>query len=67
MPLSSTCRPFELASAGAAIVSNPHLEIDSWLEPGEDTLYEGMIVRTFASLIACSNGYRKYSRTVLSE
>ena len=24
VPLSSTCRPFELASAGAAIVSNPH-------------------------------------------
>ena len=30
---SSTCRPFELAAAGAAIVSNPHEGIDRWFEP----------------------------------
>jgi spore maturation protein CgeB len=33
---SSTCRPFELASAGAAIVSNPHLGLERWFEPGEE-------------------------------
>jgi Glycosyl transferases group 1 len=35
---SSTCRPFELASAGAAIVSNPHLGLERWFEPGEELL-----------------------------
>ena len=35
---SSTCRPFELAAAGAAIVSNPHEGIDRWFEPGEELL-----------------------------
>ncbi|TML67532.1 MAG: hypothetical protein E6G13_11745 [Actinobacteria bacterium] len=30
---SSTCRPFELAAAGAAIVSNPHEGIERWFEP----------------------------------
>jgi spore maturation protein CgeB len=35
---SSTCRPFELAAAGAAIVSNPHAGIDRWFEPGEELL-----------------------------
>jgi spore maturation protein CgeB len=35
---SSTCRPFELASAGAAIVSNPHEGIERWFEPGEELL-----------------------------
>jgi len=35
---SSTCRPFELASAGAAIVSNPHSGLDRWFEPGEELL-----------------------------
>ncbi|MGL6280219.1 MAG: CgeB family protein [Gaiella sp.] len=30
---SSTCRPFELAASGAAIVSNPHEGIDRWFEP----------------------------------
>ena len=36
VPLSSTCRPFELASAGAAIVSNPHDGIEQWFEPGSE-------------------------------
>jgi spore maturation protein CgeB len=30
---SSTCRPFELAAAGAAIVSSPHEGIERWFEP----------------------------------
>jgi spore maturation protein CgeB len=38
VPGSSTCRPFELASAGAAIVSNPHLGIERWLEPGSEVI-----------------------------
>ena len=37
-PGSSTCRPFELASAGAAIVSNPHAGIERWFEPGSELL-----------------------------
>jgi hypothetical protein len=35
---SSTARPFELASAGAAIVSNPHEGIERWFEPGRELL-----------------------------
>ena len=38
VPGSSTCRPFELASAGAAIVSNPHDGIERWFEPGSELL-----------------------------
>ncbi len=33
---SSTVRPFELAACGAAIVSNPHLGIERWFEPGRE-------------------------------
>src|SRR3954463_5954393 len=33
---SSTARPFELAAAGAAIVSNPVEGIDRWFEPGSE-------------------------------
>jgi hypothetical protein len=33
---SSTCRPFELAACGAAIVSNPHAGIETWFEPGRE-------------------------------
>jgi Glycosyl transferases group 1 len=36
VPGSSTARPFELASSGAAIVSNPHAGIDRWFEPGRE-------------------------------
>jgi spore maturation protein CgeB len=36
MYASSTCRPFELAAAGAAIVSNPNDGIDRWFEPGSE-------------------------------
>jgi hypothetical protein len=38
VPGSSTARPFELASSGAAIVSNPHEGIDRWFEPGRELL-----------------------------
>lgn len=38
VPGSSTCRPFELAAAGAAIVSNPHAGIERWFEPGSEIL-----------------------------
>ncbi|MBA2383758.1 MAG: glycosyltransferase [Actinobacteria bacterium] len=33
---SSSCRPFELAAAGAAIVSNPCEGIERWFEPGRE-------------------------------
>src|SRR5438874_4925578 len=36
VPFSSTCRPFELAAAGAAVVSNPHEGIDRWFEPVQE-------------------------------
>src|SRR5439155_25104716 len=35
---SSSCRPFELASAGAAIVSNPYNGIERWFEPGSELI-----------------------------
>ncbi len=35
---SSTCRPFELAASGAAIVSNPHKGIELWFDPGKELL-----------------------------
>jgi spore maturation protein CgeB len=38
VPVSSTCRPFELASCGAAIVSNPHEGIERWFEPDRELL-----------------------------
>src|SRR4051812_46764510 len=35
---SSSCRPFELAASGAAIVSNPYNGIEQWFEPGSELL-----------------------------
>jgi Glycosyl transferases group 1 len=35
---SSSARPFELAAAGAAIVSNPVEGMDRWFEPGRELL-----------------------------
>ena len=35
---SSSCRPFELAATGAAIVSNPYSGIERWFEPGSELL-----------------------------
>ena len=36
VPGSSTSRPFELAAAGAAIVSSPHAGIERWFKPGRE-------------------------------
>jgi hypothetical protein len=33
---SSSCRPFELAAAGAAIVANPYDGLERWFEPGSE-------------------------------
>ncbi len=38
VPASSTARPFELAMAGAAVVSNPYGGIERWFEPGRELL-----------------------------
>ena len=35
---SSSCRPFELAAAGAAIVTNPYEGIERWFEPGSELI-----------------------------
>jgi spore maturation protein CgeB len=35
---SSSARPFELAMAGAAVVSNPYAGIERWFEPGRELL-----------------------------
>ncbi|HXR12904.1 MAG TPA: glycosyltransferase [Gaiellaceae bacterium] len=35
---SSSARPFELASCGAAIVANPSNGIERWFEPGSELL-----------------------------
>ncbi len=55
VPFSSTCRPFELAAAGAAIVSNPHDGIERWFEPGEEVIVVGdadEATAAYASLLA---------------
>ena len=36
VPWSSTCRPFELAAAGACVVSGAHEGIERWFEPGRE-------------------------------
>jgi spore maturation protein CgeB len=41
VPASSTARPFELAMAGAAVVSNPYEGIERWFEPGRELLVVG--------------------------
>ena len=38
VPYSSTCRPFELAACGAAMVSNPHAGIERWFTSGEQII-----------------------------
>jgi spore maturation protein CgeB len=35
---SSSCRLFELASTGAAVVANPYEGIERWFEPGSEVL-----------------------------
>jgi hypothetical protein len=48
VPNSSTARPFELASSGAAIVSNPHEGIETWFEPGSELV----VVRSAEEAVA---------------
>jgi spore maturation protein CgeB len=51
---SSSCRPFELASAGAAIVANPYNGIERWFEPGSELLVvsdEAQAVETYRELL----------------
>jgi glycosyltransferase involved in cell wall biosynthesis len=38
---SSSCRPFELAASGAAIVANPYEGVERWFEPGSELLVVG--------------------------
>jgi hypothetical protein len=45
---SSSCRPFELAAAGAAIVSNPYEGIERWFDPGSEIV----VVRDEAEAVA---------------
>jgi spore maturation protein CgeB len=45
---SSSARPFELASCGAAIVANPYDGIERWFEPGSELL----VVRDAAEAVA---------------
>jgi hypothetical protein len=52
---SSTCRPFELAAAGAAIVSNPYEGIERWFEPGSELIVVSSAdeaVATYRELLA---------------
>jgi spore maturation protein CgeB len=52
---SSTCRPFELAACGAAIVSNPVAGIERWFEPGQELVVAsdaGEAVSAYTELLA---------------
>jgi Glycosyl transferases group 1 len=52
---SSTARPFELASSGAAMVSNPHAGMERWFEPGREVLVVSSAdeaLETFRDLVA---------------
>ncbi len=52
---SSSCRPFELASAGAAIVSNPYNGLERWFEPGSELLIvedEAQAIEAYGDLLA---------------
>lgn len=52
---SSTARPFELAAAGATIVSNPCAGVERWFEPGEELLVvssAGEAVEAYERLLA---------------
>jgi hypothetical protein len=54
---SSTARPFELAMAGATIVSNPHRGIDRWFEPGRELVIvedAGQAAAAYAELLGDS-------------
>jgi glycosyltransferase involved in cell wall biosynthesis len=52
---SSSCRPFELASAGATIVANPYDGIERWFEPGRELIVvhdEAEAVAAYRELLA---------------
>src|SRR3990170_4311469 len=52
---SATARPFELAAAGAAIVSNPYSGIERWFEPGRELVVvetAGEALAAYRSLLA---------------
>ena len=46
---SSSCRPFELAATGAAIVSNPYAGVERWFEPGSELLVVGDVDEALAA------------------
>jgi spore maturation protein CgeB len=55
VPASSTSRIFELASAGATIVSNPYEGIERWFEPGHELVVVSSAdeaVETYRELLA---------------
>ena len=55
VPGSSTSRPFELAAAGAAIVSSPHEGIERWFKPGRELVVvenANEAVATYQELLA---------------
>jgi Glycosyl transferases group 1 len=52
---SSSARPFELAAAGAAMVSNPYEGLERWFEPGREVLIVNNAdeaVRAYEDLLA---------------
>jgi spore maturation protein CgeB len=52
---SSSCRLFELASTGAAIVANPYEGIERWFEPGSEVMVvndTGEALAAFRQLLA---------------
>jgi spore maturation protein CgeB len=49
---SSSCRPFELASAGAAIVASPCEGIERWFEPGKELLVAASAEEAIAAYTA---------------
>jgi len=59
---SSSCRPFELASAGAAIVSNPYNGIERWFEPGSELVIvedAEQATEAYRDLLAWALGHRR--------
>ena len=74
VPFSSTCRPFELAAAGACVVSGPHEGIERWFEPGKEIVVVGdanEAVATYRELLAdpgrCAELGRAARERVLDE
>ena len=51
---SSSCRPFELAAAAAAIVANPYDGIERWFEPGASCSSSPTPTRRSPPTVPCS-------------